>query len=566
MDNPQQHLIHLTSRGPKVYGQDGAVGKFKCVTTQPLKDINKFGLLHYSIPKQIDPLTRANNSFDLRLRFHAPDANGRDTFNVTVTLPELDYNNVLVSSEVDHTLIDGWEATYQDRAYASAARINAPTRNKAVLHFDEILQSSINWALMEEYDRLNGGAAAPAGTVGMQMLGRISCIVKYDEGRYKFQFGYRGYGLLQNDADPGTRAYAPGAIANSGAPFPVAAVANAIDEQGNAYVPAAPIAAGLTGVLVFRTPGGHMRNNDPCVPLTINQAYLVGVDFVNIPMRIQMMMGAGAAALGHTRSYPANTLVTRGRIRLVNYVDAGGGQLSGLHEIEMTLPPNLDPPSMLYLQLTVPGTRTKILGQQDERGGWAIPTPSNAYLSKWDNLPNAGRYTMGQARYMPIVDANNNAIVQLETFFADAIPPAAPAGMGAADGDRWKRMHRDGLGYNYDPIPHAGTAPVGGLRPVNDWGAATCSFIRFRTPTTRKRARCTPRTTLGGNASSGFGTGLHRANPCFTTSMIEPNYIYTQTTDSTIQTFDIELLWGDTSEPVQEFNGHPVQLSIIASS
>jgi len=254
MDNPNQHLIHLTSRGPKVYGEDGSAGKFKCVTTQPLKDINKFGLLHYSIPKQMDPLTSANNTFTLRLKFGEVDANGRDVLDVPVTIPELDYNNVLIAGEEDKTLVDGDFRSFQNRNFAATARFNKPTRNKVNLAFDEILQVSINWALMLAFDRHDGGGAAPQGSIAMQCLARLGCIVNYDPktGRYMFQIGYRGNNLLQNDADPETRAYAAGVRANSGAPFPVGA------RPGG-------IAAAANGRYTFRSAAGTMRvNNDPC--------------------------------------------------------------------------------------------------------------------------------------------------------------------------------------------------------------------------------------------------------------------------------------------------------------
>ena len=63
----------------------------------------------------------------------------------------------------------------------------------------------------------------------------------------------------------------------------------------------------------------------------------------------------------------------------------------------------------------------------------------------------------------------------------------------------------------------------------------------------------------------GFGCGLYRQAQVFTASMITPNWIYTSTSDSTIQTFDIQILWGDTSEEVDASVGNPVQFSIIAS-
>ena len=69
MDNPGQHLIHLTSRGPSVYNSFGVggVGEFKVMAKQPLKDINKFGMLHYSVPKMCDHVV--NETFELFIKF-----------------------------------------------------------------------------------------------------------------------------------------------------------------------------------------------------------------------------------------------------------------------------------------------------------------------------------------------------------------------------------------------------------------------------------------------------------------------------------------------------------------
>ena len=73
MDNPSQYLVHLTSRGPEVSGADGYSGDFKVFMKQPIKDVNKFGLMMYSIPKTLDMITTANNQFTLEFEFE----NGR---------------------------------------------------------------------------------------------------------------------------------------------------------------------------------------------------------------------------------------------------------------------------------------------------------------------------------------------------------------------------------------------------------------------------------------------------------------------------------------------------------
>ena len=60
-----------------------------------------------------------------------------------------------------------------------------------------------------------------------------------------------------------------------------------------------------------------------------------------------------------------------------------------------------------------------------------------------------------------------------------------------------------------------------------------------------------------------FGT---MESPTFTVSMIDPNWIYTNVPNSTLQTIDVQLMWGDTSENVTDIGPYPVQFTVIASS
>ena len=71
--------------------------------------------------------------------------------------------------------------------------------------------------------------------------------------------------------------------------------------------------------------------------------------------------------------------------------------------------------------------------------------------------------------------------------------------------------------------------------------------------------------TQQGLQGAGFGTGPFRRSAVFTVSLIEPNFIFTSTENATMQTFDVRLMWGDTSEEVRGIAGNPVQFSIIAS-
>ena len=52
--------------------------------------------------------------------------------------------------------------------------------------------------------------------------------------------------------------------------------------------------------------------------------------------------------------------------------------------------------------------------------------------------------------------------------------------------------------------------------------------------------------------------------PTFTVSMIDPNWIYTDVPNSTLQTLDVVLMWGDTSENVVGASAYPVQVTLVA--
>jgi hypothetical protein len=62
-----------------------------------------------------------------------------------------------------------------------------------------------------------------------------------------------------------------------------------------------------------------------------------------------------------------------------------------------------------------------------------------------------------------------------------------------------------------------------------------------------------------------FGLVQIKESPCFTISMIDPNWIYTDVPNSTVQSLNILLMWGDTNKNVQETSAYPVQFTMIAS-
>ena len=205
----------------------------------------------------------------------------------------------------------------------------------------------------------------------------------------------------------------------------------------------------------------------------------------------------------------------------------------------------------MYLQMTVPGTRSKILGMEDERGGWAVPTPPNEYLSKFVNFPrNHAEYHDKNIRSMPIV----TSAVTYNNNFANIIGPP-----------------RHGIGFNYDPIPiGAGGAGVGGVNPMDNYnliGPANLSgIVKFGFEDNQQPMPRFPYASdIQGVQNAGFGEGPFKRSAVFTVSLIEPNFIFTNMENATLQTFDVRLMWGDTSETVKGIAGNPVQFSIVAS-
>ena len=547
MDNPGQHLIHFTNRGPSVLSRNtGEVGSFKVSTKQPFKDINKFGLLHYSIPKMCDHVDNTNNRFFIRFTF-----GDRSTVTITVTMPELDYYSMLISQEFD----------------ASTMGPGSNGRAKNVLAFDEVLQTTINWAIMHGYDSMienNGPTNNGTGySLGQSNLYRISCVVKRDTfGCLALYFGYRGSQIVNNNQDL-NQSYRPGVQANSGNPY----------EHYNVCLPSGHLVNGGPNGMITLAYNPPIRAPDNwtwtgVVPNEENSRAmrLEEVEFFNVSTRMQLMLGASRDAFFTTssaqpdRGQGVGITVTRGRIRLKNYVDPVINTIdTNILLLGFETPPCLDPPSFMYLQLDVPGTRSKILGQSDERGGWALPTQANEYVSNHMNFPGGLQYHPENVRYVPgIFDLQG---YQIE--FANKAPT-------------------DGIGFNFDFIPLNANGIIANtnVRRIDNYNiqhfinpnVILSPLLRIGRVDTRaipqkpkQRYQRSSQNAYAGSLQGGFGLGPFRASSVFTVSLIEPNYVYTSVENATIQTFDVRLMWGDTSEDVVGVAANPVQFSLVAS-
>ena len=294
-----------------------------------------------------------------------------------------------------------------------------------------------------------------------------------------------------------------------------------------------------------------------------NSLRLVSVAFQGLSERLQLMFGLDSPTIGSSETVAVNTVKIRGHMILVNYdavvVGTTADAPTGMVEFHCNLPPNLDPPSFLYLQLLVPGTRSKILGQSDERGGWALPTTQNLYMSRYDNLPRLFQYDPLSSRLMPAVSSQ----ATYDEFHANV------------------NANADGIGFNFDPIPVDGASAAGVAHRAygKNWALTGNDRSRFimiggvdaegRRHTFEAGARKRLRSNFNPGANvprkTAFGVGRLRQSSCFTTTLIEPNWLFTSTENVTMQTVDVQLMFGDTSETVQTIVGQPVQFTIIAS-
>ena len=592
MISPEQTLLHLTSQGAKVRSlQSNLVGKFINQTRQPLTNINKFGLLHYSIPKTLDMLKNDERTFRLQIEYERADEPGVD---ILVYLPLMDYYKTTVDVPAEFSRND------LDRLY----------ENQAV--FTEILQTSINWAIQKYRPPVLPATGARA------RANRLGCVVKADEnGILQFYFGYRGNTHLVTPAEHAAGPYAGfGANSfvvkpNTGSPWP----------SGRAEPPNT-----MHGWLrvMRQTDNRYSWIDTDGVPRTdhfarpagtdeeLRQTYaLKSVSFRGLSRRLMNMLGAATsdfgfntiaeqsavdATTGMTNTHRVRT-IERGRVCLVDYriqpLDAQGNPIpgnandpgSGIVKCQMYTPPNLFPPSFLFLNLLAQGTRTRVLGHDSERGGWAVPCASNEFVSGYDNYPwstdlpggVAAEYSLYQVRNMPMLmnlkrPAVAKAIAkggngQTSVFFQDVGGTAASmfdpkcafpednAFAGDANHPRYPNITVKAED-NYSLVINTDLA-TGDADTAKQYKLGA-QFIHYGDLSfIQAPAGAPPR--------KRFGNGIVSTSPTFTVSMITPMYIYTDVPNATVQTLDVQLLWGDTATNVDDTASEPCQFSLIAS-
>jgi hypothetical protein len=241
------------------------------------------------------------------------------------------------------------------------------------------------------------------------------------------------------------------------------------------------------------------------------------------------------------------------------------------------------PPSFLFLNLLTQGTKTKVLGHAAERGGWSVPCGANEFRSNYDNFPwrdmttggpGLGAdpdYAIDQARNMPMLMNTEDGVVSA----AWAKGPAAGGGGVYYDAD--EHVHFDQVCRNAEAVaitfdPGAGNvnalveddfslvpniAMNGGADPLTQYRLGSRMIHYGDVKEMICKAAPGPR--------KKFGNGNIYDSPTFTVSMITPMWIYTEVPNSTVQTLDVQISWGDTGRNVYDVVAEPCQISLVAS-
>ena len=580
--NPRETLIHVTSFGENAVVKSGST-HFQNYSKAPMKDINKVGLVHYAVPKIMDHLDANNNTFYINFEFAADSDDSKagnmgNEVDIRVELPLLDYYSVK-------------DATVSDQHHSTQKNLHSGTNEESFdkdrHDFEEILQTTINRAIIDKFDRIMNphiqtNDRTPTGyddaATRYQCLSRLNCIVEfnYETGVYDLFFGYRGAFEIQHAN--GLSKDGPFVAAGTKDPVTGLDTSNAIPKEpsyivdktkfqhytgmpcdlgdGKYHGAVAPLLSN-GGEGYFKTPthdyNGHRcwKQNVRATPAIEQQMTLTSVGIYGLSPRLQLMFGARSASIYGTA---VNLDVkTRGWVALLRYTTANNNLLP-IIKIEMEAAPDLEPPSFLIMQLTTQGTRSKILGHEDEKGGWAIPTAPGEYASNYKN--NIGQF-------YPLFDHNRQFIPVRVTpnFMADghkSIQQWREDIAWPADAvDIW-----DGFGYDYDPIPpggYGGNSATGNGN--NFWGMNTL----FDFSNTSKHIMFRNLRTSGNKipVSARTKSGFRRESGVFTVSMIQPQYVHTQMDDATIQTIDVRLLWGDTATPCFTSTSLPTQASFI---
>ena len=348
------------------------------------------------------------------------------------------------------------------------------------------------------------------------------------------------------------------------------------------------IDAGVTADYMFIDTAGQPLNHNPFGD-AVNANYnnimesigLQRVEFVDMPLRLQLLLGCDGSGVSSgnlnwlrkpiintetaARSDPDVRTWRRGRVVLANYrgtavtYQAGEYERVGMIDLSMPVPPNLFPPSFMFLQLVTQGTRSKVLGHDAERAGWSVPCSSNQFRSKYDNFPGVQSQAVAEdwdaqnVRSCPAVynhEEHNRFTVKDFMYDGTQFDPVPyKAGEVAHTASGITELH------NFSLVRAPALASGGAGLSNHKFGSR---FIHFGDADGVAFAQKQSR------AEKQFGLKQMVQAPTFTVSMIDPNWIYTDVPNSTLQSLDVVVMWGDTSENVVGSSAYPVQVTLVA--
>jgi len=463
------------------------------------------------------------------------------------------------------------------------------------ISFAEVLQTAVNWAIQKSWTA-NKGNYIPhvppfVYSLGVRTHNRLGCIVRLTPlGRLQFLFGYRGAKQTAQTANGYWEWGAGGILANTGTPVPCVAEATI---AGRDFPGIAASDANYQWIDTNHSVHTETPTSPDGAVKAAEECKLKRVEFLGLSQRLQFMLGVEvssvASPLAWLQEHWVNTAdaangsgdalyVQRGRIILVNYEPSVAGNTGrlGILNFTMSIPPNLYAPSFMYLALTTQGTRSRVLGHDAERGGWAVPTASNQFKSKWDNFPGFDGadydYEAYQVRQMPALLNYAAKDRELRSNFLLTVKQqgAAPT-VNNRDGHMFDQLpygasdevHHDVGGVSISELHNFslsrnGAFESGGTSETNHrFGSRMIHYgdLQYLSAMAEKRPR----------DNKQFGLEQMQESPTFTVSMIDPNWIFTDVPNSTIQSLDIQIMWGDTNTNVTDVVAQPVMFTLIAS-
>jgi hypothetical protein len=134
MDSADQQILHLNSHGSAALGDPlQANNRFTNLTTQPIKNVSKIGLLYAAVPKIWDTIHEGNRTFGLTLH-----CTGQADLSWNVPMPLVNYY-----PDVDITVKVDSEMT----VVAGGNKQDSNAEDRDVVNFAECLMYQLNTAL-----------------------------------------------------------------------------------------------------------------------------------------------------------------------------------------------------------------------------------------------------------------------------------------------------------------------------------------------------------------------------------------------------------------------------------